>query len=122
MSDGRPPADDEAHPRTDAHPRATQTQLWVTRRRRTQRDRTTRPGGVVPFDRTRPQAGVDNPSPFLFLMADDSTPTELGTIDKLELLHDTTAPLPNPPCAPVHDDNPDRWGANLNAYNKLRDT
>ncbi|CAI5945853.1 unnamed protein product [Closterium sp. NIES-64] len=78
MSDGRPPADDEAHPRTDAHPRATQTQLWVTRRRRTQRDRTTRPGGVVPFDRTRPQA--------------------------------------------VHDDNPDRWGANLNAYNKLRDT
>ncbi|CAI7876177.1 unnamed protein product [Closterium sp. NIES-54] len=31
-------------------------------------------------------------------------------------------PHPDPPCAPVHDDNPDRWGANLNAYNKLRDT
>ncbi|CAI7783062.1 unnamed protein product [Closterium sp. NIES-54] len=110
-------------------------------------------------------------------MADDSTPLELGAIDKLELLHDTTAvywalfedtlhthlrsviiqdyclldvvlehpnglppvspppleppppdaapppePLPDPPRAPVHDDNPDRWGANLNAYNKLRDT
>ncbi|CAI7914227.1 unnamed protein product [Closterium sp. NIES-53] len=110
-------------------------------------------------------------------MADDSTPLELGAIDKLELLHDTAAvnwasfedtlhthlgsviiqdyclldvvlehpnglppvlppplepspsdappppePLPDPPRAPVHDDNPDRWGANLNAYNKLRDT
>ncbi|CAI5982157.1 unnamed protein product [Closterium sp. NIES-65] len=31
-------------------------------------------------------------------------------------------PLPDPPRAPVHDDNPDRWGANLNTYNRLRDT
>ncbi|CAI7866350.1 unnamed protein product [Closterium sp. NIES-53] len=114
------------------------------------------------------------PPPFLLLMADDSTPLELGATDKLELLHDTTAvnwasfedtlhthlgsviiqdyclvlehpngippvlplpleppppdappptePLPDPPRAPVHDDNPDRRGANLNAYHKLRDT
>ncbi|CAI5502371.1 unnamed protein product [Closterium sp. Naga37s-1] len=30
--------------------------------------------------------------------------------------------LPDPPLARVHDDNPDRWAANLNTYNKLRDT
>ncbi|CAI5989646.1 unnamed protein product [Closterium sp. NIES-64] len=101
---------------------------------------------------------------------------KLGAIDKLELLHDTTAvnwasfedslhthlgsliiqdyclldidlehpnglpPVPpplleppppdappplephsDPPRAPIHDDNPDRWAANLNNYNKLRD-
>ncbi|CAI5985979.1 unnamed protein product [Closterium sp. NIES-65] len=110
FADGRASAGDEAHPRTDAHPRATrrirgrtrtrerrgasadgrapagheaqsratQTQLRVTRRHHTLRDRTTLPSGVVLFDRTRPQA--------------------------------------------VHDDNPDRWGANLNTYNRLRDT
>ncbi|CAI5991520.1 unnamed protein product [Closterium sp. NIES-64] len=121
FADGRASAGDEAHPRTDAHPRATrrirgrtrtrerrgasadgrapagheaqsratQTQLRVTRRHHTLRDRTTLPSGVVLFDRTRPQAGV---------------------------------PLPDPPRAPVHDDNPDRWGANLNTYNRLRDT
>ncbi|CAI5978756.1 unnamed protein product [Closterium sp. NIES-65] len=67
-------------------------------------------------------------------MADDSTPIELGAIDKLELLHDTTAvnwasfedTLHTHLGSVIvqdyfHDDNPDRWAANLNNYNKLRD-
>ncbi|CAI5989248.1 unnamed protein product [Closterium sp. NIES-65] len=77
-ADGRAPANGRAPAGHEAQSRATQTQLRVTRRHHTLRDRTTLPSGVVLFDRTRPQA--------------------------------------------VHDDNPDRWGANLNIYNRLRDT
>ncbi|CAI5993288.1 unnamed protein product [Closterium sp. NIES-65] len=174
-ADGREPAGDEAHPRADAHPRAT--------RRIRGRTCTRGPRGAITGDTNAaasnpaPPYPVSSPPPLLLLMADDSTPIELGAIDKLELLHDTTAinwasfedtlhthlgsviiqdyclldvvlehpnglppvlpppleppppdappplePLPDPPRAPVHDDNPDRWGANLNTYNRLRDT
>ncbi|CAI5982561.1 unnamed protein product [Closterium sp. NIES-65] len=174
-ADARAPAGDEAHPRTHAHPRATRR---IRGRTRTTSNVAAPPFHVVSSSLTAlALKPVSSPPPLLLLMADDSTSIELGAIDKLELLHDTTAvnwasfedtfhthlgsiiiqvyclldvvlqhpnglppllpppleppppdappppePLPDPPRAPVHDDNPDRWGANLNAYNMLRDT